>query len=508
MLLAILSAILGIPAFPLPGIYPLGFIFLVPLFIFFIKERKLSRLILGAFIFRLIFSTGITFFVFEPVIFLLSIFIFLGLPLSIFFSRLLIKKLKPVSASAELEDFLMLILMPFVWTFWDFLQAQFSFLPTFIITTGNIFGSSPFLGLAAFGGLTTLTLFAAAINCLIAFLILNFKKWELKKSAIFALFIVFIISAGFLISKSKLKNNKFAYQDLTAKFKAALVSNKENFDQEFRFFKNDILSPEEKALAETLMEKKLNLIKNELSGQKLDLIILPEDMIHLDSLKDSDTEAKNKFGIENAGVLIMAYRGLAQELNANLAATLNTIQNGKRYKSTILFNRQGELIDVYNKLNLTIIGEYWPFGNWRPFYYNLIKKFSQDKVGMGGAIFNKEAAFQPGQGKILRIENVIFGSAICGEIQYPWQMKTLKKMGAGFISHNTTEDWLIFGLKNLRELTNNLRKIEAVWLKIPILINGREEMAGVITPDGEIKSVNFESQNKNFGIFIGIIKAN
>ena len=58
-------------------------------------------------------------------------------------------------------------------------------------------------------------------------------------------------------------------------------------------------------------------------------------------------------------------------------------------------------------------------------------------------------------------------------------------MGAEFISHTATNRWIILGSSNFRKLTDNLRKIEAVWLEIPILINGREELAGIITPDGK-----------------------
>ena len=73
----------------------------------------------------------------------------------------------------------------------------------------------------------------------------------------------------------------------------------------------------------------MNLIKDELSGKKMDLVILPEDLIGIESWQDADVEAKNKFGIENGGLLIGAYRKLAQELNANLAVTLTTIQKAK-----------------------------------------------------------------------------------------------------------------------------------------------------------------------------------
>jgi len=512
MLLSIISAILGILAFPLVKIYPLGFIFLVPLFIVFSKETSLPKLLWKTLIFRIILITNVAFFVFEPFIFLLSSLIFLGLPLSIF----LIKKLTNFLIDkyfSRFSDYRQLIincslfsLLPFIWTFWELAEAKYTLLPMYGFTVGNIFGSSPFLGLATFGGLTGLTVFAATVNCLIAFSIINFKKNNFRKSAILFLSVIFLISAGFLISRSELKKNSFAYQNLDTKLKVALVSNKENFNQGFEFFQHNILSPEEKTLAKTLIENKLKPIESELSGQKLDLIVFPEDMIHLDSYEDRDPEAKNKFGIENAGVLIGAYRQLAQGLNANLAATFSTVQNNKKYESTLLFNRQGKLVDIYNKVDMTIISEYWPFGSWHPFYYDIMKKIFPDKYGLGGAIFNKEAVTEPGQEKTLTTENITFGSVICGEIQHPEQIKILKKMGAEFISHATAEDWLVLGVKNLQELTNNLTKIESVWQQMPILITGRQEIDGLVMPDGKIDSMDFIDLNKDFGIFTGEIR--
>jgi apolipoprotein N-acyltransferase len=510
MRLVIISAVLGILAFPLAGLYPLGFVFLTPLFVFLIKERGLLRLLFGVFISRFILGMGMLFFAFDPIIFLLSIIIFLGLPLSVFFTKKFIKFLldkyfhRFSNYQLPITNYSLLLFLPFLWTFWDLIEAKFSFLPTYVATAGNILGSSPFLGLAAIGGIAGLTFFVAVINSSITFLVLNLREQKLKISIII-LVIIFIISGGYLISKSKLQKNASNYRNLSNNFEVALVSSANKFNQEFEFFKHEVLAPEEKIIAETLMEKKMNLIKDELSGKKIDLIILPEDLIGIESWQDSDPEAKNKFGIENGGVLIRAYRKLAQELNVNLAATLTTIQNGKRYNSTIVFNRQGELTDIYNKFNLTIGGEYWPFGNWQPFYYKFFKK-KMMKFNQGRAMFEKEYVYERGEEKILKIENLIFGSAICSEAQYPWQIKNFKKLGATFISHTSTNRWVIFGLKNFRELTDNLRKIEAVWLATPILINGREERVGLITPDGKINSADFKSQDKDFGIFIGEVR--
>lgn len=103
-------------------------------------------------------------------------------------------------------------------------------------------------------------------------------------------------------------------------------------------------------------------------------------------------------------------------------------------------------------------------------------------------------------------KTVKFVSLICLEIHYPGDLKELKKEGAQFIINPTSNRWLDRGLKHFLYLTDNLRKIEAVWLKTPIISSGVRDFAGIIRPDGKADLVNFESKNKNYGLFIGEIR--
>jgi len=514
MFLSILSAILGILAFlPFKLFYVFGFIFLVPIFIFLFQEEKFWRLILGIFIFKIILSTTTLYFAFEPYGFLLSIFVFLGLPVTIFLiKRLLSRFTKPSIFNSQWS---IVLLLPFLWIFFEDLQARYSFLPVYIGTVGNIFGNSPFLGLAAIGGLNTLSFFAILINLLIGIMILNMGKFDLPKlpsilrrsnfqKSNFAVIVIIIVIViiGWQISQIKLQQNSNFYSSRPHTLKVGLVSNNEKFDEEFLIFKSDTFTEKEKELASLMIDEKLNLLRTDLRDKKLDLLILPEDMIDIEVWNNADKEAQEKFGISNAGILIKAYRDLAKEFNIYLVATLTTIQNNKRYNSTLLFNKKGELVDVYNKSRLTIGGEYWPFGNWRPFYYDWFKKITPT-LDTKSPIYNQAYRYIPGEKKLLKDKNLSFASLICIEIHYPNEVKTFKNLGSQFISHTSNSDWVTIGLKNYLYLTDNLRKIEAVWLKIPILINGRYEKAGIITPDGKIKAVNFESATKDYGLFIG-----
>ena len=544
MFLVILSAGLGILSFsPFSFSYIFGFVFLVPIFIFLFKEEKFWRLIWGVFVFKIILATATLYFAFDPYGFLLSVFVFLGLPIAVFiikhpplfkkefsFLRNLRRRAGmvsersederadlPAEASAQageqaspgrwpgrsgLREKKILFVLPFLWIFFENLQARYTFLPVFIGATGNIFGHSPFLGLAAFGGLNTLSFFAILVNILIAFIIFNFKKSSYKLNLTVIIIIIVIVLVGWQISQIKLQQNFDFYSNQPRILKIGLVSNNEKFDEEFLIFKNDTFTESEKKLAKSMVDEKLNLLKTDLINKKIDFLILPEEMIDIEIWNDTDKEAQEKFGISNDGLLIRSYADLAKELNAYLAATLTTIRDNRRYNTTVLFNREGKLVDIYDKSHLTIGGEYWPFGQWRPFYYDWLRK-TTPTLDSESAIYNEVYRYTPGKRKLLKNENLSFASLICVEIHYPNEVKEFKNLGGQFISHTSSNRWISLGLKNYLYLTDNLRKIEAVWLKTPILINGRYEKAGIITPGGKIEAVNFENSAKDYGLFTG-----
>ncbi|MEE8131744.1 MAG: nitrilase-related carbon-nitrogen hydrolase [Candidatus Paceibacterota bacterium] len=462
----VLSAILGILAFLPIKLWFLGFFFLAPLFVFFLKEEHFWRLIFGAFVFRLIFGLGTVYFTLEPITWLSSVGIFLGLPVVIyFFKRISVWPL-------VVGHWSLVILLPFLWTFFDHLQAHYSFLPAHIMTAGNIFGSSPFLGLATIGGLTLLTFFAALVNILVAIFIFKIQRLNPKSYVLNSLIIILIIFIGWQISNYQLQKNAENYNNLKNSLKVAIVSVGNKFDWQ-----------------------SFNEVKNKLTDKKIDLVVFPEDAFN--------NLVNNK----------KAYQELAKELNINLTATFDTLQqskstNIKKYNSTVLFNGEGKIVDIYNKNRLTFMGEYWPFGNWRPFFLDWIRK--ADPEIQNYVVFNPQNPYSRGEKKLLTIkqfnnETILFTSLICLEIHYPNDLKKYKKMGAQLIINPTSNRWADLGLNHFLYLTNNLRKIEAVWLKIPIISSGVKDFAGIIAPDGKTNLVSFENENKNYGVFIGEI---
>ncbi len=461
MLLSILSAILGILAFlPFNYLWPLGFVFLVPLFIFALKEQKFWRLIAGFFIFRIIFSLGTVYFTIEPMLWFFSIIIFLNLPIAIYIMKKLVA-----------SDYWRLASLPLLWTFFDHLQARFSLFPTYIITAGNSLNSSPFLGLASINGLILLTFFAATINALIATFIFKIKSLNPKSYILYSLIIIFTIIFGWGISQFQLQKNSFNYNSLPQAIKIAAVSTNKNF-----------------------RHPDLEKIKNEIVNNKIDFLILPEDI-----LNNAPSELNIRF-----------WSDFAKKIDAYLLITGDHRENNKRYDSSILLDKNGEIIDIYNKNRLTFIGEYWPFGEWTPSYLNWLKKTTPEIKNY--AVFNLKNAYSAGNQKLLTIklknEEFKLATPICLEIHYLRDLKNNKKMGTQLFINPTSNRWLDLGLYHFLYLTNGLKKIEAVWLKTPIISSGVKDFAGIIAPDGKIQSINFENpaNDKNYGIFIREVK--
>lgn len=476
-------------AFSTLNFYILGFFYIAPYFLFLIKNDDLKTLLWGSFVFCFLFLIATAYVTFEPLLFLASSAIFLGLPVSFFLIKKLIR-----------EKFAMFSL-PVIWTFWNIVWAYYSPLPFTVLTAGNTLGISPFVGIAATGGIIALTLFTAIVNFLVMLFLLNIKPGFNKKSFLIFTIALLIISGGYIYSKTQLKINSRHYLNLKNTINVASVSINSDFDKNFDVFKNDELSSEEKIKAIPLIQSTLEPIKEGLKNKNSDLIILPEDMIDITSKNDTDEEAYQKYQITNAGILIRAYREMAKELNSNILSIMTTIKYDKRSISGILFDKKGEISGVYDKSTLTIGSEYWPFKNWRPFYYNWIGQIIPD-IKDDSPIFDQKYSYQAGKMTVLK-NNYLpeIASPICVEIFYPEKLKEFRNLGAKIIIHSSSNVWTVaYGLNSYLKLSDRIRIIESVWLKTPVIFNGRSEMAGIVTPGGNIEKQPYETNNKNFGI--------
>jgi len=427
MVYPILSAILAIFAFNSSWNFFI-LVALAPFFWFLTQEQKFWKLIAGTAVFRLIFSLGTVYFVIDPFLYFLSILIFLGLPVSFYLIRRY--------WSSEIAVWS----LPILWTVWDYLEAQYTFLPMTIMMLGNSLAESPFLGLAKFDGIIGLTFFAALINTLILALILN-RKSE-KTVQILLLILIGSLLLGRGGSDLTLRQNKNLY-----------------------FSKNNFLSVELLSAAKT-RDKLDNALTALVLNPESDLLVVAENFY--------------KTNLDNYGEIINFYQQLAKKLSINVSAISIRKDDGKVYKSSLFFSSKGDILDIYDKKYLTITSEYWPLGNWRPFYMKSGGKFPP----AGRAVFDPNYQHARGRLKIIRADNFSFASPICSEFHYPDYLKELNQLNPDFIIHNSNNDWIDFGLNQYLRLTNNLRRIEAVHFQKPVLVSGIKDYAGIFYPDG------------------------
>jgi apolipoprotein N-acyltransferase len=452
MLFAFLSSILGITALLPLNLYFLGFVFLVPFFYFLYKEIKLWKLILGALIFRFFFALGTVYYTLEIFAWISHLVIFMGLPVCIFlFSRLFKDK-----------DLVKIIYIALLYLLFDFLEARYAFLPTYIITAGNILGSSPFVALAKYGGIATLEIYVISINAIFLSIVLYRKPLFEKRSnlVMLVIFFVLLLFGTKLLSDYLLKTNSIRQAQSKNIIEVATVSLKGDFSA-----------------------KILNKFENDLKNVDADLLVLPEDLF---------VKPENQgFRMEEASAEIAAL-----DLKIPyIAGTFHLFKDGKNYNTTILLENNGKIIGQYDKNKLTILGEYWPF-TWQPSFYNFLKK---DPVIRNYAIFNPSNSYQKGEPELLNLrqfgDEISFGSLICLESHYGTMINRDRKLGAKFIISPTSNRWLAIGSSHYDYLVGNLFRIESIDSQLPMIISNINGLGGVFNPDGTMQTIGFENKN-------------
>lgn len=444
IMLAIAAALFGIVALSPSNFYFVGFVFLVPFFYFLHKEKSFWKLVLGTFVFRLFFAIGSAYYTMEPLVWTASMCIFLGLPVVIFLLKISLGKLHNAS----------MIYVPLAYLVFDLLQARYSYLPTYIITAGNIFGKSPFVGLAKYGGLFSLEFFVVVVNAFLLWVMINRRTFLARKknAVLFVLsFIVLMLGAYFLSERNLGKNLEkiLSYQN---ELKITTVSVENNFS------------------IETLDD-----VMRRLSAVESDLIVLPEEMF--------TKTGNDPFRREEISDIIKKY-GFK---SSYVAGTFHVKADGNRYNEFLIMDNKGDIFSRYDKNRLAIMGEYWPYA-WHPSFYDFLKN---DPVMKNYAIFNKNNSYKSGDFNLLGIrrknQEIKFGALICLEGHYEDMIARYGESGAKFIVNPTSNRWISLGSRQYDHLVGNLYAIESVQSGLPIVVSAINGFAGVIFPDSDLQ---------------------
>ena len=459
MLLVIISSLLGIAAFLPLNLYFLGFIFLAPFFYFLYKENSFWKLFLGAFVFRAVLGIGTVYYTLEPLLWITTILIFSSLALVIFI-------LNKIFAKYPYYSYAKIIYIPLVYLVFDILEAKYSFMPTYIITAGNTFGTSPFVGLAKYGGLLSLEFFVILANTFFLLIFLNLKFFRENKNKFFlavAGLVIFFFSA-YALSGYFLKQNSKILASAENHLNITAVTLRRNF------------SPFD-----------LNELVMDLSNIETDLLVLPEELFV--------QPENNPFTPEEAS-------GIIKNLNLKakyVVGTFHLVRDGKNYDTAILFDNQGGIISQYDKNKLIILGEYWPYA-YHPSFYDSLKN---DPVMKDYALFNPANNYTAGAPKIMQMENnkieVPFATLICLEAHYPDLIEKYRENGAKFIINPLSNRWVSVGSDHFGYLTGNLYSIESIQVGLPMIVSGVNSFAGVFFPNG-VRTIVKYSNMENYKI--------
>ncbi|HEY4499946.1 MAG TPA: nitrilase-related carbon-nitrogen hydrolase [Candidatus Paceibacterota bacterium] len=420
----LVSALLGIFAFNsrLPW---LALVALAPLFFFFIVEEKIGRLIGGVIIFRLVFLLGTVYFIGDPLLYLISTGLFLGLPVTIWFLKKYTSKI------------FMLISLPLWWVIWDLAQARWTPLPTAIVMWGNALAETSLVGLSRFGGIVGLTFFAITINVGWVWLGLMWRN-QFRRSVIITMASMLI--GGWIFSSSVLLANNNQYRQRKNQATLTLVATPVVYTD----------------------PTQIPFIISELPAA--DLTVLPENLYESD--------------LENYSEVFRWHKQQAIENQRSILGAFLRKENERVYMSAALFQPNGSS-EIYNKKYLTITSETWPFDSWQPFYFQYGHNLDQRR-----AIFDRRYEHAAGEPKLLEQGNLKIATPICSELHYPYYIKILDSLGPNIVLHNSNNTWITYHRDQYLQLTNKLRRITAVWLQKPVAVTGISDYAGVFYPDG------------------------
>ncbi len=446
---------------------------LTPFFLFIYRENKFWRLWLGVFLYSLFFSIIIaSASVFEPLFILSTAFIYC-LAGIVFWG---VKKIMP--------PLFFWLTAPFVFVFFEFLRSSLSFIPTYIAIVGYSLGSTWFLPLSKILGVWGLTFVVATVNLLFVWIITRKDKKEKLKSLMVSIIILIFIIGMSVYLKSNQGNYGSRFLNIAViSLSEDDINRQENFKAEVYNFENTN-SP--------IIDGFLLGIKSELKNkisQPVDYIFFPGNVIDIDRKNDTDKESFNKWGITNNGAFIRFYREIAKDYQTNVIAGLNTIENGKKYNSILLFDKTGEINGIYHKSDLMLGSEYWPF-DWIPFYWRWIWKIPP------GLSFRYNPNYSPNETpfSLLNSKDFKIGVLICIESHNPFNFYKIFRNGAQLIFAPSNNDWFVGPFtQHYKWLNLNALRVNSFYYNLPIIMNGKENYAGIILPNGTY-DINYNNE--------------
>lgn len=144
--------------------------------------------------------------------------------------------------------------------------------------------------------------------------------------------------------------------------------------------------------------------------------------------------------------------------------------------SAYYLNPQGEIIDKYDKIQLTPFGEHFPLGKVFPALQKVLDRFTDS------------AGFTPGNRfTLFNYKNYKFGVVICWEGTYGYLIRNFVKAGADFIINISNDMWTKTEAGHFQHFTTTI--FRAVENRIWFVRAGNDGVTAFINPYGIVENM-------------------
>ncbi len=155
--------------------------------------------------------------------------------------------------------------------------------------------------------------------------------------------------------------------------------------------------------------------------------------------------------------------------------------NSVSFNSAVLFDDQGEVGEIYDKIHLVPFGEYTPFEEYLPWL--------TDWIGMGRSLTAGKAF------TIMPLKQARIGVNICYEDVFPEISYNLVRHGANLLVVITNDAWFGETSGSRQHLAHSV--FRAVENRRPLLRNGNNSDTCLIMPDGEVRDLLYDEDIGN-----------
>lgn len=473
MFLPILSSALQFLSFPPAEIHYLALVALVPLFVFLHRETSVKRIIAGVLLYRTVFLLLAGSYIPDPLLLFFELLFFLP-----FIGLIILLK----RYSVKPQIFICIIALAYLVS--EGFAARFAPLPSFVVLSGLPLAATPFIYLTKWGGVYATSVFSVFMNAVFSSIFIVFRS---KKFLYFFMIVAIIFLFG--LRFEKLLNPAYSHTDKSISL-AVISTGKAYYDGS----EIDITKKGTQIVLEDFIDKTLNDVAQKLGDYQSDLIILPEHFIDLLLLNDTSTEAREKFGVINGGTILSRYQSFAKAHNTAILAPIRTYgEDHKKRQSAILIDKDGNLSDISDKYYMTVGSETWPFDKRIPFYWKWSLRFLPPEtreeafiaLSPTGQYVKTEKPFTP-----IALGDITLGPLLCSEGHYPLPYKILKEKDTDIFISTSNNTWLSFAGEQYKKETLWLRQTYAVSSGKPIVINGKNELAGIVYPNGTFEGLS------------------